>query len=113
MASPVLVNGYTGVQATAIFVRGFDCNVLGYHIYNASDATAYVQFYSRPTTGLTPTVGTTVADWVVAIPTLQQAFMPFPVAGLFFKGGLWVAATTAINGSTNPSAVLTVALAMS
>lgn len=114
MATPHLVNGYTGVQATAIFVRGEDVYVQGYHIYNASDATAYVQFYNRPTTGLTPTVGTTVATWVVAIPTLQQAFFDMgQPAGLFFQGGLWIAATTAINGSTNPSAVLTVALALS
>jgi hypothetical protein len=39
--------------------------------------------------------------------------MDFPVAGLFMRGGLWVAATTTVGGSTNPSAVLTVALAMS
>lgn len=109
MATPVLVNGYTGVQATAIYVRGQDCNVLGYHICNNSDATAFVQFYDTSA----PTVGTTVAKWVVAIPTLQDAFMAFPVAGLFFKGGLWVAATTSAGGSTNPSAVLTVSLAMS
>src|SRR5262245_60278185 len=109
MATPVLVNGYTGVLATAIYVRGRDCNVLGYHIYNASDAVAYVQFYDTQA----PTVGTTVAKWAIGIPTLTHAFMPFPIAGLFFKGGLWIAATTTASGSTAPSAALSVNLAMS
>lgn len=109
MATPVLVNGTTGVLATAIFVRAQDCNVLGYHIYNASDAAAYVQFYDTAA----PTVGTTVAKWIVPIPTVQQAFMQFPVAGLFFRGGLWMAATTTAGGTGAPSAALTVSLAVS
>jgi hypothetical protein len=110
MATPVLVNGYTGVQATAIVVRGQTCDVQGYHIYNASDATAFVQFYDSL---VAPTVGTTVAKWVVAIPTLQQAFNNIPVAGLYFKDGLWIAATTSASGSSAPSAALVVSLAMS
>jgi hypothetical protein len=110
MASPVLVNGTTGVLATAIQVRGGDINVCAYHIFNGSNAAAFVQFFD----GLAaPSVGTTVPKWVVAIPTLQQAFMDFPPAGLFFNGGLWVAATTTAGGSGAPSAALTVALAMS
>lgn len=109
MATPVLVNGYTGVQATAIQVAGNDCTLYGYHIFNASNAVAYVQFYDFPAS-VAPTVGTTVAKWVVTVPTLEQAFMPASYASLFFKGGLWIAATTAVNGSSNPSAVLTVAV---
>jgi len=112
MAAPVLVAGYTGLLATAINIREQDCNVVGYHIYNGSNATAFVQFYDASRGAETPSVGTTVAKWVVAIPTLTQAFMMFPVAGLFFRGGLWMAATTTVNGSSAPSAALTVSVAM-
>jgi len=112
MATPVLVNGYTGVQATAIQVRGQSCDVMGYHIYNASNAIAFVQFYDQKPDP--PTVGTTVAKWVVPVPTVSQVFMPIsPTAGLLFEGGLWIAATTTASGSTNPSAVCTISVAVS
>ena len=109
MATPVLVNGVTGVAETAIFVRGRSCDVQAYHIYNSSNATAFVQFFDTAA----PTVGTTVPKWSVPIPTLVHAFMSFPVAGLYFSGGLWVAATTTVGGSSAPSAALVVNLAMS
>jgi hypothetical protein len=110
MASPVLVNGYSGVSSTPIFVRSQSDNVLGYHIFNASNATAFVQFYD---TQAAPTVGTTVAVWCIGIPTLTHAFLPFQVAGLYFSSGIWIAATTTASGSGAPSAALTVNLAMS
>lgn len=110
MATPVLVNGFSGVQATPIFVRGEKCDVLGYHVFNTSNAEAFVHFYDSE---VAPTVGTTVSKWIVAVPTLEDAFMAFPVAGLFFKTGLWVAATTSASGSSAPSAALVVDLAMS
>lgn len=109
MATPVLVNGTTGLLATAIFVRGSDCNILGYHVFNGSNALAFVNFYDVAF----PTVGTTVPKWSVAIPTVVHAFMSFPVAGLYFPGGLWVAAVTTVGGSGAPSAALTVNLALS
>lgn len=110
MATPVLVNGVTGVQATAIFVRGENCNVQGYHIFNNSNAVAFVNFYDEAE----PTVGTTVPKWQAAVPTLEDAFMDFgQPGGLFFRHGLWVAAATTANGNTNPSAVVVVNLAMS
>jgi hypothetical protein len=110
MASPVLVNGVTGVLATPIFVRGEDVNIIGYHIYNPSNATAFVQFFD---TLLAPTVGTTVPMWSIGIPTLVHAFMSFQPAGLYFGIGLWVAATTTVGGSGAPSAAVNVNLAMS
>jgi hypothetical protein len=109
MATPVLVNGATGVAETAIFVRGESCDVQAYHLYNGSNALAFVQFFDTAA----PTVGTTVPKWSIGIPTLVHAFMSFPVAGLYFQGGLWVAATTTVGGSSAPSAALTVNLAMS
>jgi hypothetical protein len=110
MAAPVLVADYTGVLATPIQIRGTSCDVCGYHIFNASNATAFVQFYDS---AIAPTVGTTVAKWCVGIPTVQQAFMPLPVAGLLFRDGLWIAATTTASGNTAPNTALFVNLAMS
>ncbi len=115
MASPVLVNGLTGVVATPKFVRGSEeTYVQGYHIFNPSNATAFVQFYdSGPNQGA-PTVGTTVAKWLVPVPTVSSVFMPIsPTAGLYFENGLYIAATTTASGNTNPSAVLTIAVAVS
>jgi len=115
MATPLLVNGYTGVLATALPVRNQDCKVMGYHIFNPSNATAFLQFYrGQDNAPSGPTVGTTVADWVVPILTLTHAFLPVTsqADGLFFKGALWMAATTTIGGSTAPSAALVVSLAI-
>lgn len=109
MASPTLVNGVSGVLATAIFVRGESCNVQGYHCYNPSNAVAFVNFYDEAA----PTVGTTVPKWQVGIPTLTNAWIDLQPAGLFFKNGLWVAAATTVNGNTAPSAAVVVSLAMS
>lgn len=111
MASPVLVNGLTGVQATPIFVRGEKVNIQGYHLYNPSNAAAFVSFYD---TLLAPTVGSTVPKWQAVMPTLTNASHDFgQPAGLFFEQGLWVAAATAVDGNTNPSASIIVNLAMS
>jgi hypothetical protein len=109
MATPVLVDGFTGVLATPLFVRGPSCDLVGYHIYNPSNATAFVHFYDSTAA---PSVGTTVSVWAIGIPTLEQAFMTFPVAGLFFRNGLWVAATTTDSGSTPPNVAINVNLAV-
>ncbi len=115
MATPLLVNGYTGLLATALPIRNQSCKVMGYHIFNSSNATAFVQFYrGQDNAPSGPTVGTTVADWVVPILTLTHAFLPVTAAsdGLYFPGALWMAATTTINGSSAPSAALVVSLAI-
>lgn len=111
MASPVLVNGLSGVQATPIFVRGEKVNVQGYHIYNPSNAAAFVSFYDSL---IAPTVGTTVPVWQGVLPTLTNSSHDFAQpAGIYFGTGLWVAAATTVNGNTNPSAAVVVNLAMS
>ncbi len=111
MASPVLVNGLSGVQGTPIFVRGTECNVQGYHIYNPSNAAAFVSFYD---TLVAPTVGTTVPKWQGVLPTLTNSSHDFAQpAGIYFQFGLWVAAATTVNGNTNPSAAVVINLAMS
>jgi hypothetical protein len=111
MANPVLVNGATGVLATAIQIRQSGCNVFGYHIYNASNATAYVQFFdSSP--AVPPTVGTTVPKWSIGVPTVAHAFMALDATGLDFTQGLWVAATTTAGGSGAPNVAVNVNLAI-
>ena len=99
MASPVFVNGLSGVQGTPIFVRDGGVNVQGYHFYDSLVA---------------PTVGTTVPVWCGVLPTLTNSSHDFAqAAGIYFHLGLWVAAATAINGNTNPSAAVVINLAMS
>ena len=77
MASPVLVNGLSGVQATPIYVRGTECNIEGYHIYNPSNAAAFVSFYDSL---VAPTVGTTVPVWCGVLPTLTNSSHDFAQA---------------------------------
>jgi len=111
MATPVLVNGLTGVQGTPIFVRPGKFDIQGYHIYNPSNAAAFVSFYDIE---VAPTVGTTVPKWVGVLPTLTNSSHDFAQpAGIYFEKGLWVAAATAIDGNTNPSASVVINLAMS
>ena len=74
MATPVLVNGLTGVQGTPIFVRPGKFDIQGYHIYNPSNAAAFVSFYDIE---VAPTVGTTVPKWVGVLPTLTNSSHDF------------------------------------
>lgn len=108
MANPVLVNGVTGVVATAIFVRGGPCSVADYHIHNPAAATSFVQFFDSPPT-VPPTVGTTVPKWSIGVPTLQTVALD---GTLNFVTGLWVAATTTVGGNSAPSAAVNVNLAV-
>lgn len=110
MASPILVNGTSGVLATPIFVRGPSKLETG-NVFNGSAATAYVQFYD---TVLAPTVGTTVPVYSVGVTTLGNApITQSDAAGLFFKDGMWVAATTTLSGNTAPGVALAVSLGVS
>jgi hypothetical protein len=110
MASPILVNGMTGVLATPIFVSG-PCKLYDYSIFNAAAATSFVSFYD---VALAPTVGTTVPKWQVGLATLGNAQLPVQDnAGIYFKDGLWVAATTAANGSTAPATAVVVSVGVS
>lgn len=105
MATPVQIND---LAATALFVRGGSCKLLGYSIYNPSNAAAYVQFFD---TLLGPTVGTTAPKWSIALATLTSQTLN--TVDLFFRDGLWVAATTTDDGSSAPSAALNVSLELS
>lgn len=107
MASPIIVNGYTGLLATAIQLRSQMTVLNTVAIYNPSNAVAYVQFYNLA--GLSPTVGTTVADFVVAVPTLVNTVFP---CDLLFSNGIWIVATTTAAGSTAPNTALFVSLGL-
>jgi hypothetical protein len=110
MSQPVLVNGMTGVLATPIFVSG-PCKLSDYSIYNAAAAASYVSFYD---TILAPTVGTTVPKWQVGVTTLGNAQLADAGReGIFFRDGLWVAATTTSSGSSAPASALAVSLGIS
>jgi hypothetical protein len=100
----------TGLLATPIFVSG-PCKLYDYSIYNAAAAASYVSFYD---TAIAPTVGTTVPKWQVGLTTLGNAQMPLQDnAGVYFKDGLWVAATTTSSGSSAPASALAVSLGIS
>jgi hypothetical protein len=108
MAAPILVNGMTGVNATPQFVDGPGAKLMDFCIFNAAAATSFVSFYD---TQLAPTVGTTVPKFQVGITTLGTAvFSNLAPDGLFFRDGLWVAATTTAAGNTNPATALVVSL---
>lgn len=101
MSTPVNVNA---LLATPRFVRGLSGFVQGFTIFNPSAAAAYVQFLD---TLITPTVGTTVPVWSVAVPTLATVSLNCEI---FFRDGLWVAATTTDVGSGAPATALNVSL---
>ena len=110
MATPVLVNGMTGVNATPQFVAG-PCKLYDYSVFNAAAATSFISFYD---TVLAPTVGTTVPKWQIGLTTLGTVQLAVQdVAGLYFKDGLWVAATTTAAGNTNPATPVVISLGMS
>ena len=107
MAAPILVNGVTGVLATPIFVAG-PCKLYDYDIYNSAAAASFVSFYD---TLLAPTVGTTVPKWQVGLATLTTKTLGAQdVAGIFFRDGLWIAATTTQGGNTAPGAALVISV---
>lgn len=111
MATPFLVNGTSGVLATALFVRGGACDVQAMQITNPSTGTAYVQFYD---TMIGPTVGTTAAAWSIGVTTGTPLSLTFAQpGGLTFMNGLWVAATVTNGGTGAPGTALVVNLAMS
>jgi hypothetical protein len=107
MAAPVLVNGTTGVNATPQFVSG-PCKLYDYNIFNAAAATSFISFYDS---AIAPTVGTTVPKWQIGLTTLGTAVLATQdVAGIFFRDGLWVAATTTAAGSSNPATPVVISL---
>lgn len=111
MASPVLVNGTTGVLATPMFIAGAPVKLESYAIFNAAAATSFVSFYD---TQLAPTVGTTVPKWQVGLATLGNAqYACADDSELFFRDGLWVAATTTAAGAVAPATALVVSVGVS
>jgi hypothetical protein len=101
----------TGLLATPICVSGAGCKLYDYDIYNAAAAASYVSFYD---TAIAPTVGTTVPKFQVGLATLTTKTLGAQDAGgIYFKDGLWVAATTTSSGSSAPASALAVSLGIS
>jgi hypothetical protein len=110
MAAPYLVNGMSGVLAAPIFVSGPN-KLFDYAIFNAASATSFVSVYDSV---LAPTVGTTVPKYQVGVSTLRSVHLAVQdVAGIYFKDGVWVAATTTAAGSSAPDTPVVVSLGMS
>jgi hypothetical protein len=110
MATPVLVNGTTGVLATPIFISA-PAKMESYSIFNAAAATSFVNFYD---TLAAPTVGTTVPKWQVGLATLASAvYAGGDDSDLLFITGLWVAATTTAAGAVAPATAVVVSVGVS
>ena len=81
--------------------------VYSIHMYNPSNAAAYLQLFDLDADDVT--VGTTTPTQVYAVATLQSLQMTFNPPKQFTTG-LTIAATTTATGSTNPSTACVVAI---
>jgi hypothetical protein len=111
MATPLLINGLSGLSNTPIFIDGPGQKIFDIVAYNASAAAAFVHFYDS---ALAPTVGTSVPVFTVGLNTLVTSTIALQdVGGLFFKNGIWAAATTTLGGSSAPATALAVSVGIS
>lgn len=97
----------TALSSTKQTVKASTGNLYGYHIFNPGTATVYIQVFNKLAANVT--VGTTVPDWVYAIPA--TATSPAGLDGMFaipitFSIGMVIAATTTSTGSTAPGTAL-------
>jgi len=112
MATPVLVNGVSGVTGTAANVRAMSCDVEQFAIYNPNTGAVFVQLFDMPSGAQLPTLGSTVPKYSFGVGPTGALHSSFTVSGLRFEGGLWVAATTTVGGATGPTTAVVVNLAL-
>jgi hypothetical protein len=111
MATPLLIGGTSGLSNTPIFIDGPGQKLFDIVAYNASAAVAFVHFYDS---SVAPTIGSTVPAFTVGLNTLATATIALQDGGgLFFKNGLWAAATTTLGGSSAPASALAVSVGIS
>ena len=107
MATPLLM---PAVLATALPARlQAPVCVESLHVYNASDAAAFVQLFDAASLA-DVTVGTTVPKWSIGLATATSTHLID--CQVNFMLGLVVAATTTATGSSAPSAALVVNFAL-
>lgn len=106
MAVPLSING---LSTTLKPVKQYDaCGIYAVSVFNPSAALGYVQFFDAAKAA-DVTLGTTVPNWVVAVPTVATVTINPAVPVSFFKG-CFIAATTTAGGSSAPATAFDVAL---
>ncbi len=75
-------------------------NLYGYHLYNVTSATVYLQLFNLASASVT--VGSTTPNMVIAVPAFGWADSPTTGPGIGFTTALTIAATTTATGSGNP-----------
>lgn len=76
------------------------CQLYGWHIFNGSAATAYLQLFDN-VNGTGIVLGTTTPTWSLGFPTGAAANI-LGRYGLQFQNGMYFAFTTTRTGSTAP-----------
>lgn len=107
MARPVMINS---LQAATLADRP-PCRAGSIHVYNGAGAACFVQFFNTGATA-NVTLGTTVPDFQIGVPSATALAVPIPDGGLIFGGGLVVASTTAANGGTTSAAGVILSMAL-
>lgn len=92
------------VSNTAVTAKASAGVLHGLSVYNASNATVFIQVYDDAGT---PTVGTTTPVIVLAVETVKFGHFTFPTP-IKFSNTIKFAATTAPTNSTAPSAAVQV-----
>ena len=79
-------------------VKASEALLFGWHIKNVAAAATYVQVFNKATLA-SVTLGTTVPDFTIGIPSLGTSDMALPV-GIVMNTGIVVFSTTTVGGST-------------
>ena len=90
--------GADALAGTATLIKTGAVSLSGYHIFNTTAASAYVQLYDAATAS-SVTVGTTVHTLVLGIPASSGACRSLS-RPLKFTNGIVAASTTAVAGAT-------------
>ncbi len=98
MPTPVQINDLTvAASSGARFVKGESCRLTAFSVGNPNTGPVYIQCFDSL---IGPTVGTTVPKWSLFVPTGGVSNLATDV---YFRDGLWVAASTTDDGSTAPT----------
>lgn len=106
MSTPRRANGLTNTVVQIVSVQPASIGAVS--IYNASAAVGYLQVFDASSPSAV-TLGTTVPNWVIAVPTLATVSLTCTDPARFEKG-IQIAFTTTATGSSAPSVAADVAL---
>ncbi len=92
---------FNAAVTTAVQVSAVPVDIGAYHILNTTAAIAYIQvFYAL---AASVTLGTTVANFVIALPASGGATINFDGKGWRTRGPLTIASTTSPTNNTTAS----------